>query len=183
MSFDYDGDQKRIRKTEGGEETIYAGDLYERVTDAAGDARHLYFIGAGSATVVLTRAEGAADEVAYVHGDALGSVDVVSDRKGEVLERRSYDAFGARRNAVGWQAGAPPLATGATALGFTGHEGDEELGLVNMRGRILRPEGRALPADGPRRERAALQPELEPVQLRVEQPAGVHGSERVRAPG
>ena len=50
-------------------------------------------------------------------------------------------------------------------------------------GEDLRPEGRAVPADGPGRERAALQPELEPVQLRVEQPAGVHGSERVRAPG
>jgi RHS repeat-associated protein len=148
VTFDYDGNQKRVRKLAGDEETIYAGDLYERVTDASGAVKHLYFIAAGSGTAVLTRAKGAADAIAYVHPDALGSVDVVSDGKGGVLERRSYDAFGARRNAQGWQAGAPPLAAGATALGFTGHEGDEDLGLVNMRGRIYDPKvGRFLQTD------------------------------------
>jgi RHS repeat-associated protein len=146
-SFDYDGDQKRIRKTVGGDETIYAGDLYERVTGAMG-VQHLYFIPAGSATVVLTRAQGAADAVVYVHGDVLGSADVVSDGNGGVIERRSYDAFGARRNPQGWQAGAPPIVAGATALGFAGQEGDEELGLVNMRGRIYDPKvGRFLQTD------------------------------------
>ncbi len=146
-TFEYDGDQTRIRKTAGAEETIYAGDLYERVTDAT-SVKHLYFVAAGSATLVITREEGAADVIAYVHGDVLGSADVVSDGHGHVLERRSYDAFGARRNAQGWQAGAPAAAAGALALGFTGHEGDEELGLVNMRGRIYDPKvGRFLQTD------------------------------------
>ena len=181
VAFDYDGNQRRVRKLEGGEETIYAGDLYEQVTDAAGDVKHLFFIGAGSATVVLTRAAGAADTLAYVHPDALGSVDVVSDGKAGVIERRSYDAFGARRNAQGWQAAAPPLPAGATALGFTGHEGDEELGLVNMRGRIYDPKVARFLQTDPVVSAPLFSQSWNPYSYVWNQPAGVHGSERVRA--
>jgi len=70
----------------------------------------------------------------YVHTDNLGSVDALTNAAGGVEERRSYDPFGQRRNRV-W--GQPPPASSAskTTLGFTGHEHDDELGLVNMRGR------------------------------------------------
>lgn len=75
---------------------------------------------------------------AYVHTDHLGSVDVLTDEDGDVVERRSYDAFGQRRNPE-W--GEPPPASfgGMTSLGFTAHEGDQDLGLVNMKGRVFDP--------------------------------------------
>ena len=61
-------------------------------------------------------------------------------------EKRSYDAFGARRNP---QWGAAPVAfSSLTTRGFTGHEDDEELGLVNMKGRLYDPKvGRFLTTD------------------------------------
>jgi RHS repeat-associated protein len=62
-------------------------------------------------------------------------------------ERRSYDAFGARRNPV-WGAPNPASFSSKAKPGFTGHEGDDELGLVNMKGRIYDPKvGRFLTPD------------------------------------
>jgi uncharacterized protein RhaS with RHS repeats len=48
----------------------------------------------------VTRKSGALDETRYVHSDHLGSIDVLTDEAGAVKERRSYDAFGARRSEV-----------------------------------------------------------------------------------
>ena len=63
------------------------------------------------------------------------------------------------------------MSPSGTPLGFTGHEGDDELGLVNMKGRIYDPKlGRFLTPD-PLVSQAGRRAELEPVQLRAEQPA------------
>jgi RHS repeat-associated protein len=83
----------------------------------------------------------------YLHVDNLGSVETVTDETGsKSAEKRSYDAFGARRN-PSW--GAAPIAFASkTTRGFTGHEDDEELGLVNMKGRLYDPKiGRFLTGD------------------------------------
>ena len=56
---------------------------------------------------VVTRGDNASS-TRYVHVDHLGSVDVLSDEKGGEHDRRSYDAFGARRNPT-W--GQPPPAS------------------------------------------------------------------------
>jgi RHS repeat-associated protein len=88
--------------------------------------------------VVVTRAPGEAEQVAYLLTEALGSVDVVTGGKGAVVQRRSYDAFGAKRNPAWGQGGG--FASLVTPMGFTGQEGDDELGLVNMRGRIYDPQ-------------------------------------------
>ncbi len=151
--FAYDGGQHRIRKTlrtpAGAtlRETAYLDELYERVRDESGE-RHLFYVGAGSATVVLTRAEHGNDDVAYALNDALGSVDVITDGGGKVIEKRSYDAFGARRDPAGWVPWQGPLASDVTTVGFEGLEADDEAGLVNMRGRIYDPKiGRFLSTD------------------------------------
>ncbi len=151
-AFAYDGGQHRIRKTRrlpsGAtlQDTTYFDDLYEQVrTDGF---VHRFYVGAGSATVVLTREVGGKDQTAYLLSDALGSVDVVTDGGGAVIERRSYDAFGARRNAAGWGAYQGALTSKVTPVGFTGQEEDDEAGLVNMRGRIYDPKvGRFLSTD------------------------------------
>ncbi|HRI72739.1 MAG TPA: RHS repeat-associated core domain-containing protein, partial [Polyangium sp.] len=71
------------------------------------------------------------------HTDHLGSIDVVTKEDGSIDERRSYDAFGARRNPEWGDPGGP--APSNTTRGFTGHEEDDEFGLVNMKGRIFDP--------------------------------------------
>ncbi len=156
LTLDYDGGQERIRKTvpvigsTPAQETVYFEGLYERVTTDPGGSgetvQHRYYVAAGSATVVVTREEGMADDVAYLHTDALGSVDVITDGSGSVIQRRSYDAFGAKRDPA-W-GGTAVAASLVSPVGFTGQEGDDELGLVNMRGRIYDPQvGRFLTTD------------------------------------
>ncbi|XXX72068.1 RHS repeat-associated core domain-containing protein [Sorangium sp. So ce134] len=148
VSFGYDGDQQRIRKTTPDEETLYFGDLYERVTDAAtGMAEHRYYVRSPERVVAIVTRGGREPGTRYVHVDHLGSVDALTDEDGDVIERRSYDPFGQRRNPV-WGEPTPASFSGETTRGFTGHEGDDELGLVNMKGRIYDPRlGRFLTTD------------------------------------
>ena len=83
----------------------------------------------------------------YVHVDHLGSVDVLTNESGTPVEKRSYDPFGQRRNPA-W--GGPVQASfpNLTTVGFTGQEADNELGLVNMKGRMYDPKvGRFLTTD------------------------------------
>lgn len=138
--LEYDGDQTRVRKTVKNDETLYFGD-YERVTHL-GAVEHRYSVRSDERVVaVVTRKSqdpmGSPGTRAFVHVDHLGSTEKVTDAAGTILERRSYDAFGAKRN-PDWTSTAAPLASTTTA-GYTGHEGDEALGLVNMKGRIYDP--------------------------------------------
>src|SRR4051812_47349470 len=98
------------------------------------------------AVAVVTRG-GAQPGTRYLHVDHLGSVDVLTDEGGAVVERRSYDPFGQRRNPA-WGQPPPASFSSLTTQGFTGHESDDELGLVNMKGRIFDPKvGRFLTMD------------------------------------
>ncbi|XXY22128.1 RHS repeat-associated core domain-containing protein [Sorangium sp. So ce216] len=148
ITFGYDGDQQRIRKTTPEKETLYFGDLYERVTAAAsGTVEHRYHVHSPERVVAVVTRGGPDDGTRYVHVDHLGSVDALTDEDGDVSERRSYDPFGQRRNPV-WGERAPASFSSETTQGFTGHESDDELGLVNMKGRIYDPRiGRFLTTD------------------------------------
>lgn len=82
----------------------------------------------------------------FLHTDHLGSPqtltaddDAGSGLKAVVKETRSYDAFGLKRN-PNWLSNSytdipPPL----TMEGYTGHNDDPELGLIDMKGRVYDP--------------------------------------------
>ncbi|WP_437945366.1 hypothetical protein WME98_31090 [Sorangium sp. So ce296] len=107
ITFGYDGDQQRIRKTTPEKETLYFGDLYERVTDrASGTVEHRYHVHSPERVVAIVTRGGSDAGTRYVHVDHLGSVDALTDEDGDVIERRSYDPFGQRRNPV-WGETAP----------------------------------------------------------------------------
>ncbi|WCQ97075.1 hypothetical protein NQZ70_09866 [Sorangium sp. Soce836] len=148
ITFGYDGDQQRIRKTTPEKETLYFGDLYERATDrASSTVEHRYHVHSPERVVAIVTRGGSDGGTRYVHVDHLGSVDALTDEDGDVIERRSYDPFGQRRNPV-WGETAPASFSSETTQGFTGHESDDELGLVNMKGRIYDPRiGRFLTTD------------------------------------
>ncbi|MDC0679024.1 RHS repeat-associated core domain-containing protein [Sorangium atrum] len=148
ITFGYDGDQQRIRKTTPEKETLYFGDLYERVTEAvSGAVEHRYHVHSPERVVAIVTRGGSDDGTRYVHVDHLGSVDALTDEDGDVIERRSYDPFGQRKNPV-WGERPPASFPSETTQGFTGHESDDELGLVNMKGRIYDPRiGRFLTTD------------------------------------
>lgn len=72
---------------------------------------------------------------------------MIADAAGAVVDRLSYDAWGKRRYSTG--AGDPADSIlSQTSRGFTGHEMIDDVGLVNMNGRIYDPQiGRFLSAD------------------------------------
>jgi RHS repeat-associated protein len=147
VTLDYDGDEQRIRKTTPEAETIYFAGLYERVTSTASAPVHRFYVHSSERVIAVVTQGGAQAGTVYVHSDHLGSVDALTDASGTVIERRSYDPFGQRRNPV-WGQPVPASFPVATTLGFTGHESDDELGLVNMKGRMYDPRvGRFLTMD------------------------------------
>jgi RHS repeat-associated protein len=142
--LEYDGDQTRVRKTTAIDETLYFGD-YERVTHLAAPSSvlHRYAVWSDERIVAIVTQKnfqpaGVPGSRAYLHVDHLGSTEKLTDAAGAILERRSYDAFGARRN-PDWTQKTLSTASRGTTLGYTGHEDEDDLGLVNMKGRILDP--------------------------------------------
>jgi len=125
----------------------------------------------------------------YYHTDHLGSVAVISNEAGAVVERLSYDAWGKRRFANGADDPAGSIES-LTTRGFTGHEELDSVALVHMNGRVGAcpragaagpggPDGR--PHDQRRSDRArrAQCAGLEPLLLRRQRSADVHRSERL----
>ncbi|XYH92488.1 FG-GAP-like repeat-containing protein [Sorangium sp. So ce1128] len=135
-AFLYDAFGARVKKTRDGEETIYVGGVYERREDASG-TRHVFRVASPEGEVAQVVFAGPGDErTLYVHSDPLGSVGLVTDDAGEEVERLHYEPFGRRIDADGKALG---VAKGEVRHGFTGHRHDEELGLIDMRGRLYDP--------------------------------------------
>jgi len=83
--------------------------------------------------------------VRYLHKDHLGSIDTITDETGAIKERLSFDPHGKRRSPA-WQAMTGIMS--ATTKGYTGHEMDDDIGLINMRAREYDPVlGRFLTPD------------------------------------
>jgi len=85
--------------------------------------------------------------IKYMHGDHLGSISVITDANGAVIERLRFDVFGTPVNP---NTGAARASFGATNTdrGFTGHEMDASTGLINMNARLYDPVlGRFISAD------------------------------------
>ena len=147
-----DADQRRISKIEpNGDEFITIGEFYERRTHG-GQIDHIFTITgrSGPAVQVIWSQTGSIfglDRVLYLHTDHLGSVDTITDAKGNLGEHLKYDPFGGRVEPTRLD---HPLSASTLGerRGFTGHEHDDELTLINMKGRIYDPLlGRFLTTD------------------------------------
>ncbi len=81
----------------------------------------------------------AAGVVYYLHTDHLGSVSLITDHASRITAEQRFLPYGGLR----WGAGTFP-----TDVGFTGHRGHPNLGLVYMRARYYHPRlGRFVSAD------------------------------------
>jgi RHS repeat-associated protein len=148
-TFEYDGDNARVIKVENDvRQTVYAGNLYERVTDASGGSpvvTHKYRIFAqGKQIAQLERTQGATDNLVYLHGDHLGSTQLITkgtpDQSSNLrLFEQTFDPWGQPEGTAAWDDAAHPNVRNVRT-GFTGHEHDPVHRLINMRGRIYDPE-------------------------------------------
>lgn len=93
----------------------------------------------------------------YAHRDHLGSIELVTDGAGNVVDHLAFEAFGARKSAD-WSGNASAAEVdallGASAShspkvrGFTGHEHLDRTGFIHMNGRLYDPKlGRFLSPD------------------------------------
>ena len=109
----------------------------------------------------------------YFHTDNLGSISVITDTSGNVVERDGYDAWGKRRFPNGADDPTDSL-TSQTTRGFTAQEE-----LPRRRPRApqrprLRPADRAHDQRRPHGARPDERAGLEPLLLRHQQPARLH---------
>ena len=144
-------ERQRLRQTlTSGASTLktlyYAGVMEKEVAAGVTQVRTYLPNGAG---VIIETTGGASPGtvVRYFHRDRLGSVNVITNEAGAVVERLGYDAWGRRRNADGTDA-ATNLTSAIDDTGFTGHEMLDDFGLVYMNGRLYDPSlARVVSAD------------------------------------
>ena len=142
LDFTYGPEHQRLRQVSPTATTVYlSAPHYEKETQTSGLIVHKHYLHAGGQLVGLysQRSNGQHD-TRYFATDHLGSVSVVTDEAGAVVERLAYDAWGKRRNTNG--TGDPGNALRpAIDRGYTGHEQLDEggLGLIHMNGRIYDP--------------------------------------------
>ena len=122
----------------------YVGEHYQRSESEAG-IEHTYFVYAeGGLVAAIQRNEEFGeiegdDIVRFFHPDTLGSPQTVTDATGTVIHRQHFSAYGENEQ---------PKWDDTTRRGFTGHRHDDDLGLIDMRGRSYDPRiGRFLSAD------------------------------------
>ncbi len=133
----YGADQQRARKLTATTDTRYVGGLTQQVTDLVAKAtREEFYVPVAGATIIVTRRLAQAESRSYALLDQLGSTDVVVGPNG--VERRSYDVWGHRRS-PSWDGNNAGPFTSHPTIGFTGQEAEDEVGLVNMKGRIYDP--------------------------------------------
>ncbi|MDQ6959532.1 MAG: SpvB/TcaC N-terminal domain-containing protein [Mariprofundaceae bacterium] len=144
--FQYDASHNRILKTTPTTTTAYIGKIYQQTTmnGVIKDVSNIY---AGRKLVASIEEVAGLSTIKYMHGDHLGSISVITDAGGAVIERLRFDVFGAP---VDPNTGAAMTSFGAsnTERGYTGHEMDASTGLINMNARLYDPVlGRFLSAD------------------------------------
>ncbi|WP_419237712.1 RHS repeat-associated core domain-containing protein [Photobacterium leiognathi subsp. mandapamensis] len=145
-SFEYDANHARFyREDSSGKQTLYFGKTYEQVVNTKTKrVEHKQYIYADGKLIALhvsdydNQRNLRDKQIRYMHYDALSSVDLITDGYGNIVERRSFDAWGKARKLL-WQDTNNPatlLQLSLTTRGFTGHEHLEEVGLIHMNGRV-----------------------------------------------
>ena len=153
-AFEYGPDRARYKRTDQDgtdtKTTWYLGNL-EVIEKADGTKELKRYIGdVAIVSLTLDSNEQLTDtDTHYRHYDHLGSLDVITDEAGAIVEELSFDPWGERRNGVDWNnltatelAGffdstiSGKGAHGITTRGYTGHEMLDEVGIIHMNGRI-----------------------------------------------
>jgi RHS repeat-associated protein len=145
LFFSHDPEHQRYQQIAPGGTTVYLADamgsgvLVEQFTGSGGSTQWNNYLFAGGQLVGMhvEMSDGTVN-TRYFNKDHLGSIAVITDETGTVLERLSYDAWGKRRHADGTDDPTGSI-TSQTSRGFTGHEELDSIGLVHMNGRVYDP--------------------------------------------
>jgi RHS repeat-associated protein len=147
-SFYYDAFHNRAYKDGPSGYTLYLGPLCERRVDFSTWQESLVMYIPGDDGRIIAQAQRnvasssgtGSPTISYLHEDPLGSTTTITsgvDSAG--YTRTSFEPFGSRV-----ERSSPPMSrltndVPAITLGFTGHEQEDDLDLINMKGRIYDP--------------------------------------------
>lgn len=143
--FSYGPDHQRWRQiatySNGTETTHYVGGLLEKV-NAGGVTMWRHYVPTPSGlTIIVSRNSDLSYLTTHVLSDHLGSSDALLGENGALLNRLSFDSFGARRGS-NWTSSTPPdwgAIADTTRRGFTFHEMLDNINFVHMNGRVYDP--------------------------------------------
>ena len=139
---------------EGTETTTYVGGIFEVETTPA-QTHYKHFVAVPGGTRIIYDIESVSgQQTTYITGDHLGSGSLMINGAGTALLQQSYSAYGYRRSS-NWGSvlsASSDYSTIAstTRRGYTSafHESMDNVGLINMNGRVYDPAiGRFLSAD------------------------------------
>jgi len=105
---------------------------------SSGTSEWYDYVSAGGAMLGMRVLSGSTVTTRYFHADNLGSIAVITDETGTVVERDGYDAWGKRRFPTGADDPTGSL-TSQTTRGFTAQEELHDVGLVHLNGRVYDP--------------------------------------------
>ncbi|MEO8904554.1 MAG: RHS repeat-associated core domain-containing protein [Polyangiaceae bacterium] len=138
-TFGYSADEVRVARRDSDATIHFVADMYQRKLDSVDttlEERFRFYAG-GRQLGEIVRKDGT-DQTLYFHTDHLGSPDTISDSNGASFKEQ-FAPFGAPLD--------PPTPE-ITRVGFTGQDHDNDLGLIDMKGRIYDPlAGRFTTAD------------------------------------
>jgi RHS repeat-associated protein len=134
-TFAYDAFGQRVKKSGPDGTTFSVPGMYERRT-VGNKVAFVYYVQGTDGPVAQVVSDGLGTTTEYQVTDQLGSIGAVVSESGAVRHSLFYDPFGARINADGT---AVTGDTGTTRKGFTGQEHDDDVGLINMKGRVYDP--------------------------------------------
>ncbi|MDM3872664.1 SpvB/TcaC N-terminal domain-containing protein, partial [Porticoccus sp. W117] len=143
-AFEYGPDRARYKRTDtstqGTKTTLYVGNT-EWITQTNGDKEIKRHLGGALITIKLNSNDQLqSTDTNYQYHDHLGSIDVITDDTGAIVQELSFDAWGERRDATDWtalsQSELTTFDSSITTRGFTGHEMLDEVGVIHMNGRI-----------------------------------------------
>lgn len=143
--FKYSAGHQRIAKVTEKYTRLYLGGLANVELERSGENSQLksfrYYIRAGDRVIAEIAREvtptdptGYDTNTLYLHNDYLSSIQAITNSDGDLFKRYDYDAFGKLINEEVLSPDARDLR-----FGYTGHEHDNDLGLINMKGRIYDP--------------------------------------------
>lgn len=120
-------------------ETRYILGDYELVKTPGEPNKHICYINSPYGIVAVNiDSNQTSGNLHYLHTDHLGSLVAVTNTSGALEEEMSYDAWGHRRNPNNWEYdgfSAPTIIN----RGYTFHQHYDQLGLINMNGRVYDP--------------------------------------------
>ncbi|QES88069.1 FG-GAP-like repeat-containing protein [Rhizosphaericola mali] len=147
-TYTYGSDFQRIKSvlTQNGsilETKYYLGEYEKQIK--GGVTNDIIYVSNGNG--IFATLVGSA--IYYTYKDYLGSLLTVTDGSGNVIASQNFDAWGRKRNpADGSYANIPSTNPVWLYRGYNGHEHLDELGLVNMNGRMYDPvQGRMMSPD------------------------------------